>query len=111
LSKYIFPDYYKKEKTIIGALIARMGTWVLIFTNFVPISLLLTMEMVKYFQGMFISWDINLFYKETNTAAYVQTSTLNEELGQVQVLLFIFFYKFLVFLKFSHINKKHFEII
>ncbi len=68
-----------------GSLFARIGTWILIFTNFVPISLLLTMEMVKYIQGMFISWDVNLFCRETNTAAYVQTSTLNEELGQIQV--------------------------
>ncbi len=59
----------------------------MIFTNFVPISLLLTLEMVKYFQGMFISWDIDLYHKETNTSAYVQTSTLNEELGQVQVII------------------------
>lgn len=67
-------------------MIARIGTWILIFTNFVPISLLLTMEMVKYIQGMFIGWDINIFCKETNTPAHVQTSTLNEELGQIQVI-------------------------
>jgi phospholipid-transporting ATPase len=35
----------------------QAGTWVLIFTNFVPISLLLTLEVVKLLQGMFISWD------------------------------------------------------
>jgi len=44
------------------------------------------MEMVKYIQGMFIGWDINIFCKETNTPAHVQTSTLNEELGQIQVI-------------------------
>jgi len=27
----------------------KWGTWILIFTNFVPISLLVTLEMVKYF--------------------------------------------------------------
>lgn len=30
--------------------LSRMGTWILIFTNLVPISLLVTMEMVKYIQ-------------------------------------------------------------
>jgi magnesium-transporting ATPase (P-type) len=29
-------------------------TWILLFTNFVPISLLVTMEMVKFFQAKFI---------------------------------------------------------
>lgn len=48
------------------------------------------MEMVKYIQGMFISWDINMYCRETNTPAYVQTSTLNEELGQIQVIFQIF---------------------
>lgn len=44
------------------------------------------MEMVKYVQGIFISWDVNLYHKETNTGAFVQTSTLNEELGQIQFI-------------------------
>ena len=49
-----------------------MGSWILIFTlyyfplillkirNFVPISLLVTLEMVKFTQGMLITFDKNL---------------------------------------------------
>lgn len=59
------------------------GTWMLIFTSFVPISLIVTLEMVKYFQGLFIAWDLGLYYEETDTPATVQTSNLNEELGQI----------------------------
>ena len=70
---------------ILQNIVARIGTWILIFTNFVPISLLVTMEMVKYIQGMFISWDINLYDKESKNFVKVQSSTLNEELGQVKV--------------------------
>lgn len=66
-------------------IVARIATWILIFTNFVPISLLFTMEMVKYVQAIFISWDINLYDKENLIQAKVQSSTLNEELGQVRV--------------------------
>lgn len=69
--------------------LSRLGTWILIFTNLVPISLLVTMEMIKFIQGMFISWDINLYDLEKDIPAHVQTSTLNEELGQVKVGLFI----------------------
>jgi phospholipid-transporting ATPase len=67
---------------------SRLGTWILIFTNLVPISLLVTMEMIKYIQGMFISWDIHLYDLEKGAPAFVQTSTLNEELGQVKVVLY-----------------------
>lgn len=65
---------------------SRWGTWILIFTNFVPISLLVTLEMIKYVQAMFISWDIDLYCTKTNTPAIVQTSTLNDELGQIQFI-------------------------
>lgn len=70
----------------------RIGTWTLIFTNLVPISLLVTLEMIKYIQGIFISWDISIYDLNTNTPAKVQTSTLNEELGQVKVLQLTYLY-------------------
>ena len=67
--------------------IFRIGTWVLIFTNLVPISLLVSLEMIKYFQGMYISWDVEIYDEKMNIPAKVQTSTLNEELGQVKVFI------------------------
>jgi phospholipid-transporting ATPase len=69
----------------LSTILARIGTWILIFTNLVPISLLVTLEMVKYAQGIFISWDRDLYDTKNNIATNVQTSTLNEELGQVNV--------------------------
>ena len=42
----------------------KFGTWILIFTNLVPISLMVTSEMVKLFQAMFMSSDINMFDQE-----------------------------------------------
>jgi phospholipid-transporting ATPase len=65
----------------------RIGNWILIFTyflillkisNFVPISLLVTLEMVKLIQGFFIVYD-----KKMNQPI-VQSSNLNEELGQIE---------------------------
>jgi len=43
------------------------------------------MEIVKYIQAIFISWDINMYDEESENFAKVQSSTLNEELGQVKV--------------------------
>jgi len=62
------------------------GTWCVLMNNLVPISLLMTMELVKYFQGWFISWDIDIYDREKNIMTKVQTSTLNEELGQVKYI-------------------------
>ena len=40
--------------------VQKTGTWILIFTNFVPISLIVTLEIVKYWQGTFMSWDAQM---------------------------------------------------
>lgn len=62
----------------------RFGNWMLIFSNFVPISLLVTLEMVKFIQGYIIANDWKL--KSGETAAVVQSSNLNEELGQIHYI-------------------------
>lgn len=49
--------------------------------NFVPISLLVTLELVKFLQAIFISWDKHMIDDQTLTPAGVQASNLNEELG------------------------------
>lgn len=58
-------------------------TWMLLLTNFVPISLLVTLEMVRYVQAYFISNDLGLYYEAHDMPAGVQSSNLNEELGQI----------------------------
>lgn len=58
-------------------------SWMLIFTNFVPISLIVTLEVVKFIQAIFISWDILLYYEPSDTPTRVNSSNLNEELGQI----------------------------
>jgi len=57
-----------------------------LFRNFVPISLLLTLEIVKLFQAIFISWDHTMFDVNQGIEAGVQASNLNEELGQIEYL-------------------------
>ena len=71
---------------VILFLIIKLGTWCVLMNNLVPISLLMTMELVKYFQGWFISWDIDIYDKKQKVMTKVQTSTLNEELGQVKYI-------------------------
>ena len=58
----------------------------LFFRNFVPISLILTLEMVKFIQAIIISKDKNLRSENLKIYASVQSSNLNEELGQIQYI-------------------------
>ena len=88
---YIFPNYTTLNNNNLLTSFTRMGTWFLVFTGFVPISLILTLEMVKFIQAIFISWDADLYCKNTQRAAIVQSSVLNEELGQIQVNIFYFY--------------------
>ncbi|KAL8207468.1 UNVERIFIED_CONTAM: putative phospholipid-transporting ATPase IA [Gekko kuhli] len=58
-------------------------TFIILFNNLIPISLLVTLEVVKFIQAYFINWDVDMHYEPTDTAAMARTSNLNEELGQV----------------------------
>jgi len=77
-----------KDHAFYYNLFVRMGNWLIIFQNFVPISLIVTLEMVKVFQGVIISKDKKMFFTKDSieTEVTVQTSSLNEELGQVQYI-------------------------
>ena len=63
---------------IIRESLIRFGTWMLLFANFVPISLIVTMEVVKFFQAQFIQWDAEIYDVSKDLPTKVQTSNLNE---------------------------------
>lgn len=64
----------------------NFGTWILLFTNMVPISLLVTLEIVKFWQARYICWDADIYSVEKDMPTKVQSSNLNEELGQIQYI-------------------------
>lgn len=61
-------------------------TFIILYNNLIPISLLVTLEVVKFTQALFINWDRDMYYADTDTPAMARTSNLNEELGQVKYL-------------------------
>lgn len=54
------------------------------YSDFVPISLLVTLEIIKFFQAFFIATDVMLLDMDKDMLAKVQSSNLNEELGQIE---------------------------
>ncbi|KAI8622273.1 hypothetical protein BC830DRAFT_751714 [Chytriomyces sp. MP71] len=59
-------------------------TYLILFNAFIPISLYVTMEVVKIGQVYFMMHDLSMYDAERDITAQANTSSLNEELGQVQ---------------------------
>ena len=59
--------------------------WVL-YSNLVPISLFVTIEIVKYWHALLINSDLDIYYDKTDTPAICRTSSLVEELGQIEYI-------------------------
>lgn len=59
--------------------------WVL-YSNLVPISLFVTIEIVKFYHAFLINSDLDIYYDRTDTAAICRTSSLVEELGQIEYI-------------------------
>jgi phospholipid-transporting ATPase len=64
--------------------IKDMVTYWVLFSALVPISLFVTLEMVKYWHGILINDDLDIYYDKTDTPANCRTSSLVEELGMVE---------------------------
>jgi len=62
------------------------GVWFLAMMNLVPISLMVTLEMVKFLQAQFIQWDADIYCQNIDMGTNVQASNLNEELGMVHYI-------------------------
>lgn len=58
-------------------------TYIVLFNNLIPISLIVTMEIVKYRQANSINLDLEMYHEETDTPALCRTSSLVDELGQI----------------------------
>ncbi|TMW45206.1 hypothetical protein DOY81_009713 [Sarcophaga bullata] len=61
-------------------------TFFILFNNLIPISLQVTLELVRFLQAQFINCDIQMYHVESNTPAMARTSNLNEELGMVKYI-------------------------
>ncbi|CAG9465195.1 unnamed protein product [Pedinophyceae sp. YPF-701] len=60
-------------------------TLLALFSTLIPISLYVSIEVIKYCQSNFIiNQDRAMYHAETDTPAQCRTSNLNEELGQVE---------------------------
>ncbi|XP_017424998.1 probable phospholipid-transporting ATPase 4 isoform X3 [Vigna angularis] len=87
---YLRPDNieYQFDPEKIGlAGMSHLITALILYGYLIPISLYVSIEVVKVLQATFIDQDIQMYDDETGTPAEARTSNLNEELGQVDTIL------------------------
>ena len=79
-------DMYNPRKPALSGLI-HLVTALILYGYLIPISLYVSIEVVKVLQATFINQDIHMYCEETGNPAQARTSNLNEELGQVDTIL------------------------
>ncbi|KRT86590.1 hydrolase, partial [Oryctes borbonicus] len=68
--------------TIIALLV--FFSYAIVLNTVVPISLYVSVEVIRFVQSFLINWDNQMYDEQTNTHAKARTTTLNEELGQIE---------------------------
>jgi len=85
---YIFPNFDPTINENLG--IVRFGftflTFFIAYSQIIPISLYVALEVVKIIQGILIFYDSEMYDLESKKPAICRTSDLIEELGQVEFI-------------------------
>lgn len=87
---YLRPDdgfvYFDPQRAFLSSLLHFL-TALMLYGYLIPISLYVSIEIVKVLQSVFINQDRDMYDEETDRPARARTSNLNEELGQVHTIL------------------------
>ncbi|EGT53529.1 hypothetical protein CAEBREN_03693 [Caenorhabditis brenneri] len=70
-----------------GSFLWGVLTFFILYNNLIPISLQVTLEIVRFFQAIYINNDIEMYVVNSDSCAIARTSNLNEELGQVKYIM------------------------
>uniref|UniRef100_A0A8C8DMF2 Phospholipid-transporting ATPase n=1 Tax=Oryzias sinensis TaxID=183150 RepID=A0A8C8DMF2_9TELE len=61
-------------------------SYIIVLNTVVPISLYVSVEIIRLGNSFFIDWDRKMYYPKKDTPAQARTTTLNEELGQIKYI-------------------------
>ena len=62
-------------------LAVSFGNWMLILMNFMPMSMIVTLDLVRYIQAKFVEWDVSMVSLSKCVEAKVANTKLTEDLG------------------------------
>ncbi|XP_011471529.1 phospholipid-transporting ATPase ID isoform X1 [Oryzias latipes] len=83
-----FTMFLPREPGVSGSLSSFLTFWsyVIVLNTVVPISLYVSVEIIRLGNSFFIDWDRKMYYPKNDTPAQARTTTLNEELGQIKYI-------------------------
>uniref|UniRef100_A0A5S6R3N5 Phospholipid-transporting ATPase n=1 Tax=Trichuris muris TaxID=70415 RepID=A0A5S6R3N5_TRIMR len=70
--------------TVVFIAFLMFFSYVILLNTVVPISLYVSVEIIRVCHSWWINWDKFMYHANTDTSARARTTTLNEELGQIQ---------------------------
>ena len=85
-NKKFYHKYLLSKKSITFNSIIIFFTYFLLLNTLIPISLIITIEIVKIIQGFFINWDVELFSFVRKKFAKAKSISIIEELGNVNYI-------------------------
>uniref|UniRef100_A0A8I4A4R7 Phospholipid-transporting ATPase n=1 Tax=Callithrix jacchus TaxID=9483 RepID=A0A8I4A4R7_CALJA len=74
------------EKSSVFSGFLTFWSYIIILNTVVPISLYVSMEVIRLGHSYFINWDRKMYYSQKAIPAEARTTTLNEELGQIEYI-------------------------
>ncbi|KAF9593551.1 hypothetical protein IFM89_024169 [Coptis chinensis] len=78
---------YKYKKPLVVSSALQFIRALILYDYLIPISLYVSIEVVKVLQAMLINKDREMYDEVTNKSVEARTSNLNEELSQVEIIL------------------------
>ena len=78
----LIPDNLTEGATLISLLV--FFSYAIVLNTVVPISLYVSVEVIRFGLSFLISWDVGMYDVKSDTPAGARTTTLNEELGQIE---------------------------
>ncbi|TNM94355.1 hypothetical protein fugu_002531 [Takifugu bimaculatus] len=76
----------ERQRHIVIRAFTDFLAFMVLFNYIIPVSMYVTVEMQKFLGSYFIMWDDEMFDEDLGERAVVNTSDLNEELGQVEYI-------------------------
>lgn len=82
--QYLKLDSVTSADSIVRAIFKDLVTYWVLYSSLVPISLFVTLELVKLWHALLINDDLDMYHDKTDTPANCRTSSLVEEIGMVE---------------------------
>jgi len=78
--------YLQLDDDPVSVGIKKFFTYLILLLGMIPISLIVTLEIVKFLQRFLMMTDLRMYDEKTDAAFMPRTTSLNEELGQIDFI-------------------------